>query len=71
MGGDDLYISFRDNNNWCLPIHMGEEINSAKSENRPYITKDGQYFFYTSSKTGNRDIYWVDAKFINKLKQQP
>jgi hypothetical protein len=68
-GKDDLYISFKDKNNeWCSPVNMGKAFNSANSENRPYVTNDGRYFFYTSSKTENRDIYWVDAKIIDELK---
>lgn len=47
----------------------GNEINSDKSENRPYVSPDGKYLFYTSTKTGNRDIYWVDAQIIDRLKQ--
>ncbi|MCK4820587.1 PD40 domain-containing protein, partial [bacterium] len=68
-GGDDFYISFRDSQNrWTNPISMGNQINSPRSENRPYVTNDGRFFFYTSSRRGNRDIYWVDARIIEKLK---
>lgn len=70
-GRDDLYVSFRDKNNaWCPPVHMGEMFNSAGSENRPYVTDDGRFFFYTSSRTGNRDVYWVDARAIEGLKPE-
>ena len=69
LGMDDLYISFRNNKNqWCEPIHMGEQINSPHSENRPFVTNDGRFFFFTSSKRGNRDIYWVDAKIIEDFR---
>jgi len=68
-GGDDIYVSFRERDgSWCNAINMGSRINSAKSENRPYVTTDEKYFFYTSNKRGNRDIYWVDAKIIEELK---
>jgi len=68
LGRDDLYISFRNNKNqWCDPVHMGNQINSPQSENRPYVTNDGRFFFYTSSRSGNRDIYWMDAKIIEEL----
>lgn len=68
-GDDDLYISFRDSKNrWTTPITMGKQINSQRSENRPYITNDGRFLFYTSSRRGNRDIYWVDAKIIKDFK---
>ncbi|MCK4942406.1 MAG: PD40 domain-containing protein, partial [Candidatus Aminicenantes bacterium] len=69
MGSDDFYISFKSHDNqWTDPVNMGNQINSPRSENRPYITNDGRFFFYTSSRRGNRDIYWVDAKIIEKLK---
>jgi len=69
LGRDDLYISFKNHENqWCGPVHMGNLINSPQSENRPYVTNDGRFFFYTSSKRGNRDVCWVDAKIIEALK---
>jgi hypothetical protein len=68
-GKDDIFVSFRlENGAWSKPVHMGDEINTSASENCPYITLDGKYFFFTSSRSGNRDIYWVDAKIIDNLK---
>jgi hypothetical protein len=69
LGEDDLYVTFRtENGSWSDPVHMGGDINSEASENRPYVSPDGKYFFYTSSVRGNRDIYWVDARILQKLK---
>jgi len=69
FGRDDFYISFRSRDgNWNKPVNMGPEINSSESENRPYVTSDDKYFFFTSTKTGNRDIYWVDAAVIDKYR---
>jgi hypothetical protein len=69
LGSDDLYITFKaENGSWGDPIHMGNKINSDKSENRPYVSPDGKYFFYASTKRGNRDIYWVDTRIIEELK---
>jgi glyoxylase-like metal-dependent hydrolase (beta-lactamase superfamily II)/Tol biopolymer transport system component len=69
LGSDDLYVTFKNGDgSWSDPVHMGSKINSDKSENRPYVSPDGKYFFYTSTKRGNRDIYWVDAKIIEELK---
>jgi hypothetical protein len=51
MGNGDLYISFRDEDgSWGEAIHMGEKFNSPAGENRPFVTLDGKYFFYTSNK---------------------
>ena len=70
-GGGDIYVSFKEmDGSWCDAINMGGRINSAKSENRPYITWDGKYFFFTSNLAGNRNIYWVDANIIEKLKPE-
>lgn len=30
----------------------------------PGMTPDGKYFFFTTNKSGNRDIFWVDAKIL-------
>ncbi len=69
LGEDDLYVTFKkQDGSWSELVHMGAEINSDKSENRPYVSPDGRYLFYTSTKRGNRDIYWVDAKIIEDLK---
>ena len=69
MGSDDLYVTFKKKDgSWCKPVHMGTKINSHKSENRPYVSPDGKCLFYASTKSGNRDIYWVDAKIIEDLK---
>ena len=69
LGRDDLYVSFRgEDDGWSEAVHMGDEINSPRSENRPYVTLDGKYFFYTSIKRGKRDVYWVSAKYLDRFR---
>jgi Tol biopolymer transport system component len=34
----------------------------------PKVSTDGKYLFFTSGRSGNGDIYWVDAGFIQNLK---
>ena len=87
LGRDDFYISFRrDDGSWAEGIHMGDKINSPHSENRPFVTFDGKYFFFTSNKpsddpalqqiapelrpgNGQRDVYWVDARIIDRFRK--
>ena len=70
-GEDDIYVSHRKRDgSWNDPTNLGEAINSSASENRPYVTQDGKYFFYTRHEAGKRDIYWVDAKIIEELKPE-
>lgn len=71
LGEDDLFISFRDKDgNWMEPIHFDAPINSEYSENRPWISLDGRYLFFASTRPGygSRDIYWVDTKVIGELR---
>jgi hypothetical protein len=70
-GKDDLYVSFRlGDGSWGEPVNLGEGVNSEESENRPCMTWDGNYFFFTSNRSGDRDIYWVDATIIDRLKTE-
>ena len=69
FGNGDLYVSFRNAmNEWCKPINMGSEINSAGRETCPNVSNDGKYLFFTSNKGGNNDVYWISIKFIENLK---
>jgi hypothetical protein len=36
----------------------GAEVNSAGSENRPYVTRDG-----------SRDTFWVQAEYLDRFKK--
>lgn len=70
-GGHDLYITFRKlDGTWTKPLNMGKGINSSSYDWIPYVTSDGKYFFFTSNRKGNYDIYWVDAKIIENLKPE-
>jgi len=69
-GWDDLYITFRRaDGEWGPAVNMGPEVNSAGSENRPFVTRDGKYFFFTSTRNGSRDTFWVRAKFLDRFKK--
>jgi hypothetical protein len=70
LGGDDIYISFRSSSGaWGAPVHLGDEVNSPGSENRPYVTLDGKYFFFTSTRNGSRDTFWVRARYLNQFRK--
>jgi Tol biopolymer transport system component len=48
---------------------MGPSINSEATEYCPMLSPDGRYLFFTSTRSGNGDIYWVDAKIIDALRK--
>ena len=51
------------------PSNLGEEVNSPGSENRPYVTRDGKYFFFTSTRNGSRDTFWVRAEYLDRFRK--
>lgn len=68
FGDGDLYISFKQfDGTWSDLKNMGSSINSAESDYCPMLSPDGKYFFFTSTRTGNGDIYWVDARIIEDI----
>ena len=69
MGKLDMYIAFmKPDGSFTKPVNMGSAVNSSAHEERPYVTPDGKYLFFTSTRNGCLDIYWVDAKIIDELK---
>lgn len=58
FGSFDIYISFQKADGlWTKPKNMGDKINSESTEYIPYVTPDNKYFFFTSDKSKNREIY--------------
>ncbi len=51
LGGYDLYISYRENGTWTKAENLGAPFNTAANELSPKITRDGKYFFWTSSRS--------------------
>jgi hypothetical protein len=52
FGGADYYIVFRsDDDTWSEPVNLGDKINTAVGrEWSPYVSPDGRYFFFMSSR---------------------
>lgn len=66
----DLYISFRTKNgSWVKAVSLGSHINSDAHEVCPVVTRDGKYLFFISMKSGKPQIYWVDARIIERLRE--
>ena len=71
LGQDDLHITFKtEDGGWSEPVNIGPEVNSSGSENRPCVTRDGKYFFFTSTRNGSRDVFWVKAEYLERFKRK-
>ena len=79
----NLWKTERSTTGWLEPINLGPVINSSKRQDAPSVTEDGTLYYYshyrdTSSRVsslntkripdGPGNVYWVDAKIIEKLK---
>lgn len=69
IGGQDLYISYKDKDGgWTTAKNMGERVNSEFGEICPSVSLDGKYLFFTSRRRGRADIFWIAADIIEELK---
>ena len=69
LGEGDLYICFRrEDGTWTRARNMGPGVNSSARDYCPSVSPDGKYFFFSSRRSGDEDIFWVDAKIIENLK---
>lgn len=50
LGKSDLFISFNTNGQWSTPVWLGADINSEGYDGSPFVTKDGNYLIFTSSR---------------------
>jgi hypothetical protein len=59
-GGSDIYYCEWINGEWSTPVNLGKNVNSAGSENYPYIHPSGKLYF-SSSRPGGKggmDVYY-------------
>ena len=58
----DLYLSFaKSEGGWTEPRNLGPAINSSSIEAAPWISRDGRYLFFSSTRGKTADIYWVQT----------
>jgi Tol biopolymer transport system component len=51
-------------------VNLGKLINSRESEFSPVVSPDGKYLFFTSTRLGQGDIYWVDAAVLDRYRTE-
>ncbi|NND94543.1 MAG: hypothetical protein HKN45_06720 [Flavobacteriales bacterium] len=60
FGGKDIYVIRKlPNGNWSEPQNLGREINTAFDEDAPFLSLDGQNFFFSSMGNGSIGGYDV------------
>jgi hypothetical protein len=64
-GYGDFYVCFKKSNGaWGEALNLGDDVNTPTTNFGPMVTPDGKYIFYCT----RRDIYWVSAGVIEKIR---
>ena len=67
FGSFDLYISYKNpDGSWSTAQNLGNRINGTQAEDMAFVTPEGKYFFFTTTKSGDLgpNPYWVDASLL-------
>jgi hypothetical protein len=71
----DLYIASRNSDGkWSEPSNLGPNINSRGNDHAPWISHDGKYLFFSSTrldssgKNENHSIFWLSTNILENYK---
>lgn len=71
VGSADIYVSFATSDGgWTRPRNLGPSVNVRSQQRCPSVSPDGRYLFFNSSRSGNADVYWMDASVIEEARQE-
>lgn len=63
FSGADLYFSLaRPEGGWMSPRNLGLAINSPQTDIAAWISFDGRYLFFSSTRNRSSDIFWVETR---------
>jgi outer membrane protein OmpA-like peptidoglycan-associated protein/LysM repeat protein len=65
LGEEDLYVSTKNNEQWSLPVHLGNVINTSGFEISPFLSKKMDTLFFSSNGLGGEgdaDIFYSIRK---------
>ena len=68
MGGFDIFVSIRDENNvWSNSVNLGYPINSTGDDIYYTTTSDGHYGYLSSFRKngfGEKDVYQIENDYL-------
>ncbi|MBX9850780.1 MAG: OmpA family protein [Cytophagaceae bacterium] len=64
LGACDLYVSYREGNEWSVPENLGPNVNSNVWDSEPALSADGRILYFTSERKGGygKEDIWVTEK---------
>jgi LAS superfamily LD-carboxypeptidase LdcB len=59
LGGFDLFITYKEGDDWSTPINLGNKINTSGNETYPFLDQENNLFFSSDGRggSGGYDIY--------------
>jgi outer membrane protein OmpA-like peptidoglycan-associated protein len=67
-GNTDLYVSFRQGNEWSPPINLGNKVNTPYAERSPWLSADLMRLYVSSngyrSNKKDLDVYYFTRKSV-------
>ncbi|MEW9799165.1 hypothetical protein [Alteromonas sp. CYL-A6] len=78
FGSSDIYISFQlQDGSWGEAINLGDKVNTEAEEGGPRVTPDGKFLMFNrmvpkkdNPQASQSDLYWIDASFIESLRNK-
>lgn len=64
FGSCDLYVSYKNGEEWSEPENLGPQVNAASWESQPALSADGRTLYFISDRPGGqgkRDV-WISTK---------
>ncbi|MEQ6121874.1 OmpA family protein [Reichenbachiella sp. MALMAid0571] len=64
FGSCDLYITYKEGNDWAVPENLGIDVNSSSWDVQPTLSADGRTLYFVSDRPGGlgkKDI-WKSSK---------
>lgn len=68
FGSCDLFITYKEGNDWSAPQNLGANINSGEWESQPSLSADGRTLYFVSDRKGSvgkRDIWLSTLDSMN------
>lgn len=64
FGGMDIWVAYKNGDEWSDPINLGASVNSDGDESFPFISPDGTLFYSSNGFGGNGelDIFYVQKE---------